>query len=424
MTTMPMGWGNPGSKYVDPRRKLAERLLAQGINTGPANSHTEGLARLASALMGGYMQGKSSRDETEANKALMRGLTAEQWKPPAGEQVYADGQGPVRMVDGKAMLANGQPAMPSTAPAPPAGGFEGARYALGQMPDNPYAANAGAGLAMQQYAYQQALAAEQRKAQQAKDMAVWERDNMPQNVAPGNTVLQGGKPIYEAPFKPERLIPGRDVPYDPRVAAQLTNIAAARVQAGMPQFAPSGTGVQTDARTGEQKPAPLTPEQKIEAKRAEAQPKAFGALQALERQTNTVVSHIDKALDLIGPWSTGYGAMLSGMPESDAGKLENELTTIKANLGFDKLQDMRANSPTGGALGAVSEMENKLLQAVNGALDPKQSEQLEANLKAIKALYPAVLEDRRRAYQADYGQAAPQGGGQPTPGGVKFLGFE
>ena len=92
---------------------------------------------------------------------------------------------------------------------------------------------------------------------------------------------------------------------------------------------------------------------------------------------------------------------------------------------------MRANSPTGGALGQVSDLENKLLQAVQGALDPLQSKQLVENLQNIKQLYAAVMEERRRAFQHDYGgmtQQQPQmPGGQSAPapaGGIKFLGFE
>lgn len=166
-------------------------------------------------------------------------------------------------------------------------------------------------------------------------------------------------------------------------------------------------------------PPQETPQVKGEQRRATEQaavdvetPKlrraAQGALNQLERQNKVVTTHIDKALNLISPWSTGYGSFLSLLPNTDARALENELRTIKANIGFDKLQEMRNNSPTGGALGQVSEMENRLLQAVNGALDPAQSEQLAENLRAIKELYPQVLQERREAFQQDFGGGQPQ----------------
>lgn len=47
---------------ADPRRALAQSLIASGSNTGPVNSPVEGLARLASALVGGY-QNRQLRNE-------------------------------------------------------------------------------------------------------------------------------------------------------------------------------------------------------------------------------------------------------------------------------------------------------------------------------------------------------------------------
>jgi len=63
------------------------------------------------------------------------------------------------------------------------------------------------------------------------------------------------------------------------------------------------------------------------------------------------------------------GSVLSGLPESSARTLAAKLDTVKANLGFEELQTMRANSPTGGALGNVSEKEIAFLQAIQGNLD-------------------------------------------------------
>jgi hypothetical protein len=57
------------------------------------------------------------------------------------------------------------------------------------------------------------------------------------------------------------------------------------------------------------------------------------------------------------------------------------LDTIGANMGFEQLQAMRAASPTGGALGNVTERELELLQAVQGSLQQSQSrEQFQSNL--------------------------------------------
>ena len=64
-------------------------------------------------------------------------------------------------------------------------------------------------------------------------------------------------------------------------------------------------------------------------------------------------------------------ALLSFIPETDARLLKSKITSIQANLAFDKLQNMRDNSPTGGALGQVSNLELDLLKAAIEALDPK-----------------------------------------------------
>jgi hypothetical protein len=165
---------------------------------------------------------------------------------------------------------------------------------------------------------------------------------------------------------------------------------------------PDARGAQTTA----------TEQAKVDVERGKNQSKAKTALSQFETQAELVTSTIDKALKNISPWSTGYGTLLSRLPETQARALQNDLDTIKANIGFDRLQQMRDASPTGGALGNVSEMENKLLQAVNGALDPGQSAQLKENLTTIKQLYGQVLEERREAYDSDYNKAP--GGANPA----------
>lgn len=156
--------------------------------------------------------------------------------------------------------------------------------------------------------------------------------------------------------------------------------------------------------------------------------KANTALKTLESKSKLVTNTIDKALKTILPgateeqlkdpemlrtlepsgFATGYGSYLAVLPKTQARRLENYLTTIRSNVGFDNLQEMRDNSPTGGALGQVSEFENILLQAIEGALDPKSPEQLVDNLLTIRESYPRVLEERKDAFNFDYGQYVPE----------------
>ena len=56
-----------------------------------------------------------------------------------------------------------------------------------------------------------------------------------------------------------------------------------------------------------------------------------------------------------------FGAALSKVPGTPAHDIHNSLNTIRSNIGFDRLRDMRAASQTGGALGQVSNKELTLL---------------------------------------------------------------
>jgi hypothetical protein len=165
---------------------------------------------------------------------------------------------------------------------------------------------------------------------------------------------------------------------------------------------------------------PMTPktlqlQQELEVKgandRSQNFTKAQSALQGFGQQAKLVTDTLDKAITLAetSNTATNYGQVFSKLPNTDARALNNYLDTIKANIGFDALQVMRENSPTGGALGQVSDMENRLLQATKGALDPLQGDQLVANLKIIKELYPIVLAEKQRAFTQDFGNVTPLG---------------
>lgn len=108
---------------------------------------------------------------------------------------------------------------------------------------------------------------------------------------------------------------------------------------------------------------------------------------------NIVVEDIDFALDLADAWTTGLlGAGVSLVPGTPAYDLKSLLTTIKSNVGFAQLQHMRENSPTGGALGPVSDFENRQLQAVLGNLEQSQSEaQFRRNLERLKVIYLDII---------------------------------
>jgi hypothetical protein len=106
---------------------------------------------------------------------------------------------------------------------------------------------------------------------------------------------------------------------------------------------------------------------------------------ALDR-ARIVIAKVDEALKQTGPLTTGLpGKVLGRYSGTSAYDLDRTLDPIRANIGFKELQDMRAVSPTGGALGQVAIKELEFLQASIASLDQGQSrEQLENNLKDIK----------------------------------------
>lgn len=152
---------------------------------------------------------------------------------------------------------------------------------------------------------------------------------------------------------------------------------------------------------------------KADIERAAESPKRVARYQSALKTAENVGVSIDNAMELIGPMSTGFiGARSRGIEGSPAYNLAAEIETIKANLGFDRLQEMRDNSPTGGALGQVAIQELVALQSTVANLDPNQSdEQLRANLQRIQdhyARWRATVE--QSLAQERGGQPAQQGG--------------
>lgn len=104
---------------------------------------------------------------------------------------------------------------------------------------------------------------------------------------------------------------------------------------------------------------------------------------------DNVMNTLDTAVKQTGTFTAGaIGTPLSFLPGTAAKDLAANLETIKANLGFDRLQQMRDASPTGGALGQVAIQELVALQSTVASLDNQQSpSQLKKNLNKVKGHY-------------------------------------
>jgi hypothetical protein len=145
---------------------------------------------------------------------------------------------------------------------------------------------------------------------------------------------------------------------------------------------------------------------KADADRSINRTKIESKLAGHSKKTEMLDGLISEAKELSGFWTTGFlGSKLKDVPQTPAFDLNKKLETIKANIGFDKLQEMRDNSPTGGALGQVSEFENRLLQAVWGNLEQSQSkEEFEKNLDLVREQAKASWANISKAYEKDYGE--------------------
>lgn len=135
------------------------------------------------------------------------------------------------------------------------------------------------------------------------------------------------------------------------------------------------------------------------------------------RAGDVVTQDIGRALKLIEGASlptAGLGATtLARVPGTSAADVARLVDSVKANVSFQTLTEMRKASPTGGALGAVSDKEMAMLQASLGSLEQSQSpQQYRDNLARVNNQYLDIIH-------------GPQGGPprlplsfqQPAPGG-------
>jgi hypothetical protein len=157
-------------------------------------------------------------------------------------------------------------------------------------------------------------------------------------------------------------------------------------------------------------------------KRASAAEATVGRLENLIDSTSNVMTTIEKAKGKVSGTTAGLGGRLLGWTES-ATDLEKTLDTVKANLGFDRLQQMRNESKTGGALGQVAVKELDRLEAARASLDRAQSpKQLKENLDNVYEAYTRWRDSATKAL-AEKRSSQPMGGAGGGAAGNDPLGI-
>ena len=136
-------------------------------------------------------------------------------------------------------------------------------------------------------------------------------------------------------------------------------------------------------------------------KMAAAAEKATGRAGDKSAQASLVDTHIGRIRKKVGegagpfgliPVTGMAGAAMEDVPGTKAHDVSKLVDSLKANIGFDALNRMRANSPTGGALGQVSERELGFLQSTIASLEQSQGEeQFLENLGLVQNAFNRVI---------------------------------
>lgn len=227
-------------------------------------------------------------------------------------------------------------------------------------------------------------------------------------LSPGEVRFQGGRQIAavpDAPPNPTSAIQNYQFAQSQGFPGTFEEFQTAQRRAGATNVTvgggrfgtiPSGYQLIEDAETGTARlePIPGGPAA-LEGEERTAQEQQQEAITA--RYGNIVLEDVDRVIEKVqggGLPVTGlFGGALANVPGTDAYDTRALVETIRANVGFDRLQAMREASPTGGALGQVTERELSFLQATLGNLDQYQNrEQLLYNLGRFRDIYQGILE--------------------------------
>lgn len=162
----------------------------------------------------------------------------------------------------------------------------------------------------------------------------------------------------------------------------------------------------------------MTPDGNMEAipggpganKESATQSKASAALEGVNNEMDRLYQSAEEAKNHPGlPSIIGWTRLGRIAPGQDAADARALIGSLKAKGGFAVLQAMRASSPTGGALGQVSDKEEQLLQNAIASLDDTQGlPQMQASLDKFKQYTQDAKARIRNAYEMQFG------GGQST----------
>lgn len=384
-----------GKSYDSPsmlerRRKMAEQLMGQGMDTSPIASPWQGAARLADALVGGMGMKNADQQEREghaaANQAVMQAF--ENGAPDNATMMNILGNSWADPEQKKAALLMWQ-----------------TKNRLG----------------MQKYGMGQPIVRRDEQGNlhlyQLNNMGGAEEIQFPAGTtyAPKDQIKDYGTyyggvdpytqqmtPITQAPgSQPPSTLGGQPQQPQPQTSAQPIPQPMDGQQSSV--AAPAGRPAQKDiaGKAAQQKYGTTKGEQ------AATQPQAQMALQnslgALSRLSGTAQEiQQSPGLDKI----TGIMGLVPNWPGGEAANTQAKLDQLKSEAAFTVLQAMRDASKTGGAVGQVSNFEEQMLQDNLAALSRAQSaDEYRRQLQKITNFANVTSANMQFAYQQTYGGA-------------------
>lgn len=151
--------------------------------------------------------------------------------------------------------------------------------------------------------------------------------------------------------------------------------------------------------------------------------KKLPALESAIRSMETKVARDEKALEeaenRLSAFNTGIvGQALRGFGGTEALDLVELLKPVRTNIFTAELDQMRANSPTGGAVGNVTDVEGNKFESALGSLDTAQSKgQLLDQIENVRNARREVLNNMKKTveeYRRYLGGFGGQTAAQPT----------
>lgn len=187
-------------------------------------------------------------------------------------------------------------------------------------------------------------------------------------------------------------------------------------------------------------PTPQTPaqaamdnEQLIKIQRENAKAAANAptkkGIQDVMIELRNVIDNAYRAKELSNEGWFATGLLAPSFKEkggTTAADVKAKLDTIGSNVAFTRLQEMREASPTGGALGQITERELDLLKSTIASLDQAQSDkEFQGSMQRIAESYGRVLSKipGGRAMLIERGWLPKSGGKKPAAQSPRVIDF-